>query len=262
MIEVIGISFKERGRIYYFLPKNLKLKKNITVVVETERGLQFGKVVTDIIQIDEKKFKAPLKPIVRIASKKDYENHRKNIKDANIALKKCKSLVNKYNLDMQIIDAEYTLDRDQLVFHFIADNRIDFRVLAKDLASTYKTRIELRQVGVRDKAKEVGGIGPCGRKFCCASFLNDFDSVSINMAKNQNISLNPTKINGACGRLLCCLNYEDETYKECRKCLPEIGDKVKTEEGTGTVIGLDILSKSYTVDIPEVGRVKVNKSCK
>ena len=214
------------------------------------------------MEIDKNKLKAPIKRISRIASKRDYENHRKNIKDAETALKKCKSLVNKYNLDMQIIDAEYTLDRDQLVFHFIADNRIDFRDLAKDLAALYKTRIELRQVGVRDKAKEVGGIGPCGRKFCCASFLNDFDSVSINMAKNQNISLNPTKINGVCGRLLCCLNYEDETYKECRKCLPEIGERVKIKEGTGIVVSLDVLSKSYVVDIPEVGRVKVSKPCK
>ena len=262
MVEVIGVSFKDKGRIYYFSPGKLKLKKNITVVVETERGVQFGKVVTDIIEIDEKKLNAPLKKIVRIATRQDYENYKKNIKDAEKAVKKCKELVNKHKLDMQIIDASYTLDRDQLVFHFIADNRIDFRVLAKDLASIYKTRIELRQVGVRDKAKEIGGFGPCGRRFCCASFLNDFDSVSINMAKKQNLSLNPTKINGVCGRLLCCLNYEDETYKDCRKCLPDIGDKVKVDGKTGTVISLDILAKSYTVDIPDVGRVKVDKECK
>lgn len=262
MIDVIGVSFKEKGRIYYFSPKNMKLKKNITVVVETERGLQFGKVETDVMQIDSKKIKTPLKNILRIATKKDYENYKKNIKDASLALAKCKKLVSKHNLDMQIIDAIYTLDRDQLVFHFIADNRVDFRSLAKDLASIYKTRIELRQVGVRDKAKEIGGIGPCGRKFCCAQFLNDFDSVSINMAKNQNLSLNPTKINGVCGRLLCCLNYEDETYKECRKCLPEIGTKVKIKEGTGVVVSLDILNNSYLVDIPEVGKVKVSKTCK
>lgn len=261
MIEVIGVTFKDKGRIYYFSPKNLKLKKNITVVVETERGIHFGKVVTDVIEVDEKNLKSPLKKIIRIASKQDYENHKKNIKDATVALSKCKELVLKYSLEMQIIDAEYTLDRDQLVFHFIADNRIDFRTLAKDLASIYKTRIELRQVGVRDKAKEIGGIGPCGRAFCCAKFLNNFDSVSINMAKNQNISLNPNKINGVCGRLLCCLNYEDEEYQKCRKCLPEIGQRVKIKEGTGTVVNLDILAKSYIVDIPEIGRVKVDKKC-
>ena len=259
MVEVVGVTFKDKGRIYYFLPRNLKLKKNVTVVVETERGLQFGKVVTDMIKVDEKKLLSPLKKISRIASRQDYQNHKKNLADAEKALSKCKSLVKKHKLDMQIIDAIYTLDRDQLVFHFIADNRIDFRILAKDLASIYKTRIELRQVGVRDKAKEIGGFGPCGRKFCCASFLNDFDSVSINMAKNQNISLNPTKINGVCGRLLCCLNYEDENYKECRKCLPEIGDKVKVNGKQGTVVSLDIIGKNYTVDIPDVGRVKVDK---
>ena len=163
---------------------------------------------------------------------------------------------------MSLIDANYTFDRDKLIIRFLADNRIDFRDLVKELASIYKVRIELRQIGVRDKAKEVSGCGICGQKLCCSRFLKDLDAVSITMAKNQNLSLNPNKINGVCGRLLCCLNYEDENYKECRKCLPEIGDKIKTEEGTGTVIGLDILSKSYTVDIPEVGRVKVNKSCK
>lgn len=262
MIEVVGVTFKEKGRMYYFSPKKLKPKKNVTVVVETERGLQFGKVVTDIIEIDSSKIKTPLKDIVRIATKKDYENNKKNIKDAKEALVKCKKLVEKNNLEMQIIDCLYTLDRDQLVFYFLADNRVDFRNLAKELAAIYKTRIELRQVGVRDKAKEIGGIGPCGRKFCCASFLNDFDSVSISQAKNQNLSLNPTKINGVCGRLLCCLNYENDTYKDCRKCLPEIGEKVKLEEGDGVVVSLDILNKSYTVDIPEVGKVKVEKPCK
>ena len=262
MTEVIGVSFKEKGRIYYFSPKKLKLKKNITVIVETERGLQLGHVVTDIIKIDEKNLKAPLKNIIRIASKKDYENYKKNKKDAISALLKCKRLVIKHNLDMQIIDAMYTLDRDQLVFHFISDNRVDFRNLAKDLATIYKTRIELRQVGVRDKAKEIGGIGPCGRKFCCANFLNDFDSVSISHAKNQNLSLNPAKINGVCGRLLCCLNYENDNYKDCRKCLPEIGDKIEVDGKIGTVISLYILNKSYVLEVPEIGRIKMDKSCK
>lgn len=261
MVEVFGVTFKDKGRIYYFSAKNFQLKKNITVVVETERGIQFGKVATDIITVDEKNLKSPLKRIIRIASKQDYENHRKNIKDAANALTKCKELVNKYKLEMQVIDSEYTLDRDQLVFHFIADSRIDFRALAKDLASIYKTRIELRQVGVRDKAKTIGGLGPCGRCFCCSKFLNDLDSVSINMAKNQNLSLNPTKINGACGRLLCCLNYEDEEYQKCRKCLPEIGQRVTIKEGTGTVVNLDILNKTYVVDIPDVGYIKASKEC-
>lgn len=260
MIEVIGVTFKEKGRIYYFLPENLKLKKGITVVVRTDKGLQFGKVVTNLIKIDPLKFTKELMPILRVATKQDYENHRRNLKDAKLAMKRCKSLANKYDLDMHIIDAVYTLDRDQLVFHFISDNRVDFRVLARELASIYKTRIELRQVGVRDKAREIGGIGPCGQKFCCAKFLNDFDTVSINMAKNQNLSLNPSKINGVCGRLLCCLNYEDECYKENRKKLPEIGSKVKTEHGVGIVTNIDILKKTYTVDIPDFGKLKVENN--
>lgn len=253
----MGISFKEKGRIYYFLPGKLKLRKGITVVVESESGLQFGKVVTDLITIDRSKFRKELMPILRVATKQDFENNKKNLRDAKAAIKKCKTLANKYKLDMQIIDAVYTLDRDQLVFHFLSDNRVDFRALAKDLASIYKTRIELRQVGVRDKAKEIGGIGPCGQKFCCAKFLNDFDSVSINMAKNQNLSLNPNKINGVCGRLLCCLNYEDECYRKYRKDLPEVGSKVKTEHGEGVVTSIDILKKIYTVEIPDFGKLKV-----
>ena len=159
---------------------------------------------------------------------------------------------------MKIIDANYTLNREQLLFHFLADNRIDFRVLAKDLASIYKTRIELRQVGVRDKAKNIGGLGLCGCSLCCSKFLNEFDSVSINMAKNQNISLNPSKINGACGRLLCCLKYEDETYEELRKELPKVGKIVETKQGQGKVISIDVLGKSYNVDVEKVGIVKVD----
>ncbi|MCI9434267.1 MAG: stage 0 sporulation family protein [Bacilli bacterium] len=261
MINVVGITFKDNGKVYYFLPGKINLKKNITVIVQTDRGLQFGKVVTDIIQIDESKMSSPLKQVVRIASKNDYYNNLKNIKDAKEALNKCKGIVEKEKLPMQIIDAEFTLDRSQLVFKFISDNRIDFRLLVKQLASIYKTRIELRQVGVRDKAKEVGGIGVCGCKLCCARFLHDLESVSINMAKNQNIALNPNKINGVCGRLLCCLKYEDECYRDCRKCLPKIGDKVKTDKGMGQVISLDILEKSYKVDVENVGIIEIHKEC-
>ncbi len=261
MINVVGINFKNNGKVYYFLPGKMNLKRNITVVVQTDRGLQFGKVVSNIIEIDENKINSPLKQIVRIASKNDYYNNLKNIKDAKEALIKCKSIVEKEKLPMQIIDAEFTLDRSQLIFKFISDNRIDFRTLVKQLASIYKTRIELRQVGVRDKAKEVGGIGVCGCKLCCARFLHNLESVSINMAKNQNIALNPNKINGVCGRLLCCLKYEDECYQDCRKCLPKIGEKVKTEKGIGQVVSLDILNKSYKVDIENVGIIEVTKEC-
>lgn len=257
MIQVVGISLKEKGKIYYFSPNNFSLKKGVTVIVETEKGIQFGKVEQEIIEISEKKVKIPLKKVVRIATKRDYQEHCKNLKDASKALIECRKQVQKLNLPMQIIDANYTFTRDQLVFRFLADNRIDFRELARVLASIYKTRIELRQVGVRDKAREIGGLAPCGRALCCSKYSYDFDSVSINMAKNQGIALNPSKINGVCGRLLCCLKYEDETYKTYRKNLPEVGQKINTEKGEGTVVGLDILNQSYRVDIPKIGIIEI-----
>ena len=260
MINVIGINFKENGKIYYFLPGKIYLKKNITVIVQTEYGLQFGRVVTDLVKVDAKKFNN-IKPIVRIASKNDYQEYLKNIKDAKKALINCKEIVKKNNINMNIIDAEFTFDRSQLIFRFVSDTRVDFRDLAKKLASIYKTRIELRQVGVRDKAKEVGGIGVCGCKLCCARFLKDLEAVSINMAKNQNIALNPSKINGVCGRLLCCLKYEDDCYKDCRKCLPKVGDLVDTENGKGIVVSLDILKQSYKVEVKDVGIIEINRSC-
>jgi len=235
----------------------MKIKKGINVIVKTERGLQFGTVEIANTKIEESKIKSSLAEVIRIASKKDYEKHMKNVNDAKKALKKCKDLVEEHNLNMMILDANYTFDRSQLLFTFIADNRIDFRKLAKDLANTYKTRIELRQVGVRDKAKEIGGYGSCGRELCCSKFLFDFDSVSINMAKNQNIALNPTKINGVCGRLLCCLKYEDECYKELGKKLPKIGKKVETQFGEGKVISTDILKQTYRVQLPDKEIVEV-----
>jgi len=256
MINVVGVSFKDKGKIYYFSPGKYNLKKGITVIVKTERGLQFGKVEVDSVELEEENLKAPLSSVIKIASKEDYQNHKKNVKDSKEALIYCKDLVEKYNLNMSIIDASYTFDRGQLLFTFVADARVDFRKLAKDLANKYKTRIELRQVGVRDKAKEIGGCGQCGRALCCSKFLYDFDSVSINMAKNQNIALNPNKINGVCGRLLCCLKYEDEWYKECRKNLPCIGKKVETEQGEGKVISVDILKQKYKVDVQDFGIVE------
>ena len=258
MLEVVGVTFKKNGKIYYFSPKGLKIKKGINVIVKTERGLQFGTVEVENTEIDSNKLTTSLSEVVRISSKKDYEKHLKNIEDAKKALKKCKDLVEEYNLNMMILDANYTFDRGQLLFTFLADNRVDFRKLAKDLATLYKTRIELRQVGVRDKAKEVGGYGSCGRVLCCSKFLTDFDSVSINMAKNQNIALNPTKINGVCGRLLCCLKYEDECYKECSKNLPKVGKKVETEQGEGKVISTNILKQTYRVDVKDYGIMEVS----
>ncbi len=256
MFDVVGVSFDIKTRIYYFSPDRLDIRKGDQVIVETERGVQFGFVETDITKLAEEKLHGPLKYVIRIASKRDYEDYLENIKDAKTATQKCRELVEKYKLNMQVIKAEYTFDRSQLMFHFLSDNRVDFRALAKELASIYHTRIELRQVGVRDKAREVGGVGPCGRCLCCNKFLNDFDAVSINMAKNQNIALNPTKINGLCGRLLCCLKYEDECYKECRQDLPNIGSNYKTAKGEGVVIGLDILQKKVRVSVPEIGVIE------
>lgn len=256
MFQVVGITFKERGRQYYFKVGELSIKKNDNVIVETERGLQFGTVVTAPTMIEESKLNSPLKNVVRIANKKDLKNHEKNIEDAKMALKKCRELVEKNKLNMYLLDANFTFEREQLLFHFLSEGRVDFRTLAKELASIYHTRIELRQIGVRDKAKEIGGLGFCGRQLCCASFLSDFDSVSINMAKNQNIALNPNKINGVCGRLLCCLKYEDDNYTECRKNCPKIGSKIKTEQGEGTVTNVDILKQTYQVDVPKVGIVE------
>ena len=258
MIEIVGVSFKKNGKVYYFSPNGLKIKKGINVIVTTERGLQFGTVETENMQIESNKLTTSLSKVVRIASKKDYEKHLKNIEEAKKKKKKCKKIVEDYNLNMMILDANYTFDNSQLLFTFLADNRVDFRKLAKDLATIYKTRIELRQVGVRDKAKEVGGYGSCGRPLCCSKFLTDFDSVSINMAKNQNIALNPTKINGVCGRLLCCLKYEDECYKECAKKLPKVGKKIETEDGEGKVISTNILKQTYRVDIKDKGIVEVS----
>lgn len=260
MIEVVGVAFKKNGRVYYFDPNGYKLKKNITVIVKTEQGLQFGKVENPSLLVDKNQIQGTLKKIVRISSKDDYNKHRKNLKDAALALKKCKELVAESNMNMNVIAAEYTFDRDKLIFRFVADNRVDFRQLAKDLAALYKVRIELRQVGARDKAKEIGGYGQCGQKLCCARFLKDLDTVSINMAKNQNIALNPSKINGLCGRLLCCLKYENECYKHCRANMLKIGDEIDTEHGKGKVIGLDILRQKYKVDVPDLGIIEVDKN--
>lgn len=247
MYDVIGVVFKENTRIYYFSPNNIKVKKDDKLIVETERGLQRGIAVTDILSMKEENLNLPLKSVIRISTEEDENRHSKNIEDAKNAIEKCNKLIEKHNLDMLLVDANFTFDRNQLVFHFIADERIDFRKLAKDLANIYKTRIELRQIGVRDKAKEVGGLGPCGRILCCASFLKTFDTVSINMAKNQNLSLNPNKINGSCGRLLCCLSYENDVYIEGRKGIPDIGSKVYNENKQGKVIAVDILKRNYKI---------------
>lgn len=257
-MEVVGVTLKENGSISYFDPRDFKLKRNINVVVETERGIQFGEVQMPNFESNSIKKNDLSGKIIRIATKADYRNYYENKDAAQSALEKCRNLARKYELSMNVIDAEYTLDRSQLLFRFVADGRVDFRDLAKELANCYKTRIELFQIGVRDKAKEVGGCGPCGRKLCCSRFNGEFASVSINMAKNQNISLNPTKINGVCGRLLCCLRYENETYKECRKGMPQLGKMVDTDSGIGKVVSLDVINRKYVVQVPSKGNVEVS----
>ena len=248
-MKICGIKFKDTGKTYYFKYEDLKLSKNLTGVVDTEKGEQFAKVVDpDIneiknIDIDN------MKSVLRVSSKNDYNTYMRNLKDAKGALEFAKKLIIEQNIDMRILDASFTLDRKQLTFNFIADERVDFRNLVKDIAAKYKTRIELHQMGVRDKSKEIGGLGQCGRELCCSKFLNGMETISINMAKNQNIALNPSKINGSCGRLLCCLAYEDDVYSDHRKDLPKMGQNVKTPDGEGRVISLDVLNKKYTENI-------------
>ena len=257
MLKVVAVTFKKHGQAYFFSPNNLPIKKGSNVIVETERGLQFANAISDIIEIDENKINSPLKQVIRLATKDDELINKKNIKSSELALEKAKKIIDNLKINMQLIDASYTFDKEQLIFKFLSDNRVDFRDLVKELAAVFHTRIELRQIGARDKAKETGGCGICGRKLCCSSFLKDMESVSIGMAKNQNLSLNPSKINGSCGRLLCCLKYEDKTYTELKVGLPQLGKKIKTKEGEGTVINIDILNRKYQVDIPEKGVIEI-----
>ena len=251
MIKVIGVRFKKAGKIYYFSPAELKIEKGNYVIVETARGIEFGECVVGIKEIKEEEIVSPLKSVIRIADEKDINKHKENKNKEEKALEICLKKIQEHKLDMKLIDVEYTFDNNKVTFYFTADGRVDFRELVKDLATIFKTRIELRQIGVRDEAKMIGGLGPCGRSMCCSTFLGDFASVSIKMAKEQNLSLNPTKISGICGRLMCCLNYEQSTYEDIRKRLPKLGAVVKTEEGTGPVVGNSI--------VKEIVKVKLKK---
>ena len=257
MINVIGVVFRNKKRVYYFSPYVEKLFVGDKVIVSTEKGLQFGVVEIEEHQIDSFKIKGEIKSIVRKADEKDEQKHNKNIEESRKALLNARSIVENKKMNMYITSAEYTFGKEQLMFKFLADDRVDFRDLVKELASIYHTRIELFQIGVRDKAKEVGGLGPCGLVLCCHRFLNEFDTVSISMAKNQNIALNPSKINGQCGRLLCCLKYEDECYKECKKNMPKVGSKYKTEHGEGKITNVDIFNNSIKVYVQDYGMVEV-----
>ncbi len=257
MLNIIGIEFKENGKIHYFNVSKIELENGDNVIVETERGLQYGKVVTELKEVSNNSINSNMFSVIRIASKDDTIQHQKNIEDAQGAYSKATKIAKELNLDMRFTEVYYTFDRNQLLFYFLSENRVDFRELAKQLASIYKTRIELRQIGVRDKAKNVSGLGPCGRQLCCSSFLNDLDTVSISMAKNQNLALNPSKINGLCGRLLCCLIYEDNIYTENKKDMPEVGEYVKTDNGEGNVISVDILNRKYVIKTEENEKIEI-----
>ena len=244
MVKVAGIRFKRAGKIYHFSLGNLELKAGENVIVETARGLEFGNVVYASKEITEADVVAPLKKIIRIADKKDEIQHEENEKKKARAIELCQEKVDKYGLVMKLIDVEYTFDNSKIIFYFTSDGRVDFRELVKDLASIFKMRIELRQIGVRDEAKMVGGIGNCGKGLCCHTWLPEFNPVSIKMAKIQNLSLNPTKISGICGRLMCCLKYENEVYMNLRKGMPDYGEKIKTPDGIAVVIESNTLENT------------------
>lgn len=259
MIDVVVVSVLETKSVYYLSPNSLELKKGDQVVFETENGLLVGTVCKEVYQEKSKNLVLPLDKVLRLVSKEDLDTIEKNKEKSEKALKDAKRMSKEMKLDMNFVDAYFYLDNSQLIFSFLADERVDFRELAKKLASKYKTRIELRQVGVRDKAKKIGGLGPCGLFLCCNSFLTDFNSVSINMAKNQMLALNPSKINGICGRLLCCLSYENDTYTEMKKDLPKLGMVADTPMGMGKVVSVDVFKKTYSVDLKEKGIVTFSK---
>ncbi|GLI83645.1 stage 0 sporulation family protein [Rossellomorea marisflavi] len=255
MYDVVGVRFKKAGKIYYFDPGQLDVHKNCYVIVETVRGVEFGKVVVERKSVGENDVVLPLKKVIRIADQKDRLIVDENKSSAEEAYNVCCDKINQHRLDMKLVDVEYTFDRNKVIFYFTADGRVDFRELVKDLASIFRTRIELRQIGVRDEAKMLGGIGPCGRMLCCSTFLGDFEPVSIKMAKDQNLSLNPTKISGLCGRLMCCLKYENDEYEAAKEELPDMGAVIKTPHGKGKVVGLNILERILQVEIKEEERV-------
>lgn len=252
MLKIIGVRFKSVGKIYYFNPLFNKIKLGDKVIVETARGVECGEVVMVDREIDETEFSSPIKPIIRIATEQDFKTIEKNKQKEKDAFKICEEKIAAHKLKMNLIDVECTFDNNKLLFYFTAENRVDFRELVKDLASVFRTRIELRQIGVRDEAKMLGGLGICGQPFCCSRFLGEFQPVSIKMAKEQGLSLNPTKISGTCGRLMCCLKYEQDAYEDLLKHTPKQGAIVKTNEGKGVVEEVNLLTGKL--------RVKLDKS--
>ena len=248
MIKVIGVRFRTAGKIYFFSPGQFDIKQGDNVIVETARGVEFGRVVSGVKEVAEEEVIQPLKSVIRIATEQDQKVVEKNKKKEKEAFKICLEKIRKHELEMKLIDVEYTFDGNKILFYFTADGRIDFRDLVKDLAAVFRTRIELRQIGVRDETKIRGGIGICGRPLCCSTYLTEFSAVSIKMAKEQNLSLNPTKISGVCGRLMCCLTNEEETYEMLNSQLPSVGDSVTTKDGlTGVVHSLSVLRRQVKV---------------
>lgn len=248
-MRVVGVRFKKVGKIYYFDPQDLPLDMGDWVIVETARGTEIGQVVVGPRDVTEDEIVAPLKRVLRRATAEDLDQVARNREKEKEAMDICREKITAHGLDMYLVDAEYTFDRSKIIFYFTAEGRVDFRDLVKDLAGVFRTRIELRQIGVRDEAKMLGGLGPCGRVFCCASFLGDFEPVSIRMAKDQSLSLNPSKISGVCGRLMCCLRYESDHYEKAKNAMPSPGDIVVTPKGEGKVSSVNIIKNTLTVHL-------------
>ncbi len=255
MFSVVGVRFKKAGKIYYFDPLDFPVEKEQHVIVETARGVEYGKVVVGRMEVQENDVVLPLKKVIRIAGAADADVVEENKVAAKKAYAICMDKIKEHQLKMKMVDVEYTFDRNKIIFYFTAEGRVDFRELVKDLAGIFRTRIELRQIGVRDEAKVLGGIGPCGRLLCCSTWLGDFEPVSIKMAKDQNLSLNPTKISGLCGRLMCCLKYEHDNYESAREEMPTLGTHVVTSYGDGKVVGLNIGDRTLNVQIFEMNKV-------
>ena len=262
MAEVISVRFKEVGKNYYFDPKGKEYNKGDKVIVETARGLEYGSVTIANRKIDDEEITTPLKPVIRLANEKDLEVIKENKAKEKEAFDICHKKIAEHKLEMKLVDVEYTFDRNKILFYFTADGRVDFRELVKDLASVFRTRIELRQIGVRDESKKVGGLGICGRPFCCNTFLGDFQPVSIKMAKEQSLSLSPVKISGTCGRLMCCLKYEQEAYEHLLRVTPKYGAIVETKDGKGTVVDNNLLTGMLKVSLeknPEGAPIQVHR---
>ncbi len=272
MIEIIGVRFKKAGKLYYFDPDGMQMEEGSHAIVETVRGVEYGTVIKSNTLVDESEVIQPLKKVIRKATPEDDESEAQNRLRENDAFGICEEKIAKHGLDMKLIDVEITFDHNKLIFYFTSDERVDFRELVKELAGVFRTRIELRQIGVRDEAKMLNGIGICGRPLCCATFLGDFQPVSIKMAKEQSLSLNPTKISGICGRLMCCLKYEEDVYEELNKKMPSVGDIISTVDGTGEILSTNVLMQTVkaavrkkendppTIDFYPVDEIKVIKA--